>query len=118
MRGNVHYGDSWYFSNSAFQVFIASSNNKTSILFSFKMFDFSSKFNFLTCFTLLTMQSSAYVPLWSHFIFSNLGSFDNFKANLYLCPNFSISAVTHSEMIGMHFPKRQSIEALKISNLF
>lgn len=72
----------------------------------------------LCYFILFTIQSSAYVPLWQQINFSNRGSLDNLKANLYLCPNFSNSAITQSEIYGTHFPNKQSIDALKISNLF
>lgn len=66
---------------------------------------------------LFTIQSSAYVPLWSQVNLSNLGSFDNLNANLVFYPNFSNSATTQSDIYGMHFPNKQSIEFLIISNL-
>lgn len=116
MSRNIHYWYSWYFSYSSLQIFIACCYNKTTILK--KLLFIFWKLKLITCLTLLMIQSSAYVPLWSHFSFSNLGSFESFKANRYLWPSFSISAVTQSLIIGIHFPNKQSIEALKISNLF
>lgn len=56
--------------------------------------------------------------MWSHVNFSKRGSLDNLKANLVFYPNFSNSAITQSEIYGMHFPRRQSIVFLKMSSLF
>src|SRR3990167_6542069 len=68
--------------------------------------------------TSFTMQSSAYVPLCVHVNRWKRGSFVSLIAILYLCPNFSNSAITQSEMYGMHLPYKQSIAALKMSSLF
>ncbi len=72
----------------------------------------------LNCFTRFTRQSSAQVPLWLQMRRSNRGSLESWMAILYLWPSFSSSARTQSVMWGMHFPKRRSIEFLKMSSLF
>ena len=65
---------------------------------------------YIRCFiTRSTMQSSAYVPVWSHLSLSNRGSFAIRKASRYFGPNFSNSANTQSVIIGIHFANRQSI---------
>lgn len=48
-----------------------------------------------------TMQSSAYVPLWSHFKRSNFSSLAICSAMRYFGPSFSNSAMTQSVIIGV-----------------
>lgn len=55
----------------------------------------------ITCVTLCTIQSSAYVPLCKHDNRSNLSSFIIFNATLYFCPSFSSSPNTQSVMYGI-----------------
>ena len=69
--------------------------------------------------TMFVRQSSAY-PFFLQLqgIRSNLGSFANLSAILYLPPSFSSSAMTQSVTQGMHFAKRQSIMDRTISSFF
>lgn len=64
------------------------------------------------------MQSSAYVPLCVHFNTLKRGSLAMRSASRYFLPSFSSSAITHSEIQGITFPSKQSIDDLKTSSLF
>lgn len=116
---NRHAGNLPY---PSLQVFIVRRNNinpnPTHVSITLNSYTIKLGATHLCCMTRFTRQSSAYVPLWSHFTLSNLGSLAILSAILYLGPNFSNSAMTQSVMTGVAFAYRQSIMAWMSSSFF